>query len=184
MLIAEGDEQAFTRLFKIYGNQLYPTMLRITKSAGVAEELIQEVMLRIWVSRDKLPGIENPRAWIFRIATNLAITWLRKQLTEEKSLRQVRYPHVVDKEIIENQISLKELQKEVKKAVDNLSPQRKLVYELSRNNGLNKEEIAEQLHISVNTVKTTLVKALQSIRHDLNQSGYHLAIIYLILLQK
>ena len=182
--IAEGSEQAFAELFRSYGRLLYPTLYRLTKSPEAAEEIIQEAMLKVWLNRDKLPGIENPRAWIFRIASNIGINWLRKQSADERTLRQVRIAAPADNNLVESTVSLRELQAQVQKAVSTLSPQRRRIYELSRNQGFKNDEIAEALSLSVNTVKSALAKSLQHIRENLQAEGYHLAIIYLILLQK
>ena len=56
--VAEGDESAFTQVFNLYARLLFPFLARITKSKAVAEELIQEVLLRVWINR----GIRINRA--------------------------------------------------------------------------------------------------------------------------
>ena len=82
MRVADGDETAFKLVFELYGKLLYPFLYRTVKSSAVAEELIQEVMLRVWLNRDKLPGIDYPRQWIFKIASNLAFTAIQRRLKE------------------------------------------------------------------------------------------------------
>lgn len=187
LLIAEGDEKAFRQLFEQYSPILLSFLFRITKTETIAEELMQETMLRVWINRDKLPDVEHPRAWLYRIATNLGLNWMQKKLTEEKAVRlSTTTTTTISKEHepIEDQISLKELQLQVKEAVNQLPPQRKLIYQLSREKGMSRQEIAAELNISESTVKTSLRLALRSMREYLEKSGYLLAIIYMLLIKK
>ena len=184
LLIAEGDEKAFRQLFEQYSPILLSFLFRIAKTEPLAEELMQETMLRVWINRDKLPDIEHPRAWLYRIATNLGLNYMQKMLTEEKAVRLSTTNISKEHEPIEEQISLKELQQQVKEAVNQLPPQRKLIYQLSREKGMSREEIAAELNISESTVKTSLRLALRSMREYLEKSGYLLAIIYMLLIKK
>ncbi len=180
--VAEGDESAFTHVFNLYARLLFPFLTRITKSKAVAEELIQEVLLRVWINRDKLPELKQPRSWIFRIASNLAYTWMHKKALEDKIIGS--RPEEEGQLSAETTLSYKELQEKIQKAVRRLPPRRQLIYQLSRNKGLTLEEIAQQLRISKSTVKNTLSNALKSIREYLEQSGYLLLVIYLLLIKK
>jgi RNA polymerase sigma-70 factor (ECF subfamily) len=67
-LISEGDETAFRQLFHLYAPRFRALALRITQTAAVTEDIIQETFLRLWISRDKLKEIEHPPAWLLRIA--------------------------------------------------------------------------------------------------------------------
>ena len=88
--VAEGDETAFNTLFQHYTAHLHPYIMSLVKSATIAEEMIQETFIRIWMNRDKLSKIEHPRAWIFRIAANECFNFLRHKLVEEKTVIKLR----------------------------------------------------------------------------------------------
>ena len=76
-LISEGDEQAFKNLFDTYRSRLFYYISRIVKSDQIAEELVMDVFLKIWVGRKLITQIENFDAFLFRIAHNKTIDFLR-----------------------------------------------------------------------------------------------------------
>lgn len=83
-MISEGGEQAFTLLFHRYVPRLLLFAQKLTKSEAISENIIQETFLKLWLGRDKLEVIENPSAWIFRIAANECYKVLRRQVLAEK----------------------------------------------------------------------------------------------------
>lgn len=87
VLIADGEENAFKKLVHKYGALIYPYLVKFTRSSAIAEDLSQEIFLKVWIHRDKLPAIEDVNAWIFRIAANTARSWLKKKLREQQILQ-------------------------------------------------------------------------------------------------
>ena len=171
MHVAEGDEKAFKQVFELYAKLLYPFLFRTVKSSELAEELIQEVMLRVWLNRDKLPGIGYPRQWIFKIATNLALTSIQRRLTEGQIINTLskRFQNI---ENLEADLQLRELKRHVQEAVRQLPVARRRIYQLSREEGMSRDEIASHLQISPSTVKNSIGSALKFIREHLEKAGY------------
>lgn len=183
-LIAEGDEAAFRKLFHQYVPLLYPMMQKITRSDTVTNDIIQETFLRVWMNRDKLPGIEYPRAWILRIAYYRAFTFLRDQATRQNALNNIAAAKngVTDlQNDTEERMSYRNLSALVKEAIRQLPAQQKKVYQLSREKGYKTVEIARQMNLSEQSVKNTLGRALKFIRGYLEQSGYWLFVIFWII---
>ena len=85
MLIAEGDENAFEMLFHLYVPKIEPVILNMVHSEAVVKDIIQDIFLSIWISREKLTGIESPSNWIFKIVYNRTYTWLRQQSIHGKA---------------------------------------------------------------------------------------------------
>lgn len=173
LLIAEGKEDAFAMLFEQYMPRLYPVVFRIVKTAGVAEDIVQETFLKLWLYRDKLPLIEKPDAWIFRVAYYLSFTHLRKQAIRQKAAQKLEADglQTVNAEDTDNVLSLKRLEKLVKEAILKMPAQQQRVYVLSREKGLKQEEIAAEMNISLQTVKNTMGRALKTIREHLTHAG-------------
>lgn len=184
LLIAEGDEQAFSQLFGLYAHRLYPFLYRIVKSQWEAEEFIQETMLRVWLHRDKLHEIEHPQAWIYRIATNLALSFLEKELLQRKVTADIQATIQTERAGVEESLSFKKLQESIRSAIEQLPPQRRLIFELSREKGMTRAKIAQQFNISEKTVKNTINAALRSIREYLQRAGHLLFLLYCLLLEK
>lgn len=165
-LLAKGDEFAFTSLFDYYRGRIYGVALRFLKSRELAEEVVQEVFLKVWSRRQDLPRVHNFEAYLFTIARNLVFDMLKEmahdtvQITE--LLKTIPIGTPADEHLVEEQY--RELLTE---AVRQLPPQQKQIFRLARIEGLSHQAIAEQLQISKLTVKTHMAKALQTIRQNL-----------------
>ncbi|MBC9932783.1 RNA polymerase sigma factor [Chitinophaga qingshengii] len=180
-LISEGDEAAFRRLFHIYTPQFRALVLRITKTAAVTEDIIQETFLRLWISRDKLKEIEQPRSWLLRIVFYQCFTYLRKQAVHNKAMAALTPVEPVFSP--EEDMAYAFMKEQVGVAVQQLPPQAKRIYLLSREQGLKIPEIAAQLSLSPNTVKNSLVRSLHAIRQHLEQAGLLFPLLVLWLLR-
>src|ERR1700680_1523840 len=87
--IATGDELAFAKLFEHYRPNLYTTALRMTGDTTVAEEILQDAFLRVWLKKEDLPGIDNFAGWLYTIAENLTYNALKRLQREKKHLLQL-----------------------------------------------------------------------------------------------
>lgn len=180
LAIAEHDPVAFQQLFASYYQQLYPQVKKITQSDPATEDILQETFLKVWINRDKLPEIENLRAWILRIAYHLAFTFLRRQLLHERKVNLLIAGEETKQGLqTEDLLSFRELKQTVGEAIQKLPPQQKKVYLLSREQGLKNKEIAKELNLSEQSVKNTLVRALKLIREEVKKAGH---VIFLVLL--
>ncbi|NLR79679.1 RNA polymerase sigma factor [Chitinophaga eiseniae] len=169
--IAEGSEEAFRHLFFAVLPWLNPYVRKVIRDPDSVEEVIQETFIRIWISRDKLPGIENLRAWILRVASNECFTWFHKQATARMTTALPEsFPEATVNEV-EELVASRETLHLIKKAVDQLPPQRRKIYLMSREQGLKTQEIADQLQLSQSYVKNTLSAALSNIREFLLAAG-------------
>lgn len=175
--VASGDEFAFRQLFTAHHQQLGVHILRVTRSAELAEEVVQDVFLKIWMTREALAGVDDFKAYLFVISKNHALNCLKKLAKERikvKSLEEdnVRYmlnPDMNDTNLYYNLLD---------EAIDHLPPQQQKVYLLSRHNRLKYAEIATQLKLSRETVKKYLQKATTSITDYVKE---HLIVLVTIL---
>lgn len=183
-LISEGDENAFRQLFHIYVPQLQPLARHITKTDSVAEDIIQETFLRLWISRDKLPAIENPRSWLLKIVFRQSFNYLRHQAVHDKAMDKLGAVEP-EQELFtpEANLAYTTMVKLIGEAVTQLPPQAKRIYLLSREKGMKIPEIAAELSLSPSTVKNSLVRSLQTIRNYLQQAGHLLPFLLLWLLE-
>jgi RNA polymerase sigma-70 factor (ECF subfamily) len=162
------NETDFKCLFDIYKNRLYGYVLTLTHSPYIAEEITQEIFIKLWLCRDTLGGLNNPEAYLFSMARNKTLNYLRKSAHESKILQELQSRMTPENNNVEEQSLLADQHKLLQEALTGLSAQRRLVYQLSRIQGLNHREIAAQLQVSPNTVKNHLVNALKFIRQHLN----------------
>lgn len=162
--IARGDEEAFGHIFHTYNAKLFPFVIKVTRSESAAQEIIQETFLRLWVHRESLAQMEQPVSWLYKVASNLSLSYLRRQAAEIRRIQQVSMSSTVAENNGVNNIAVREMQSLLNAAIDRLPPRRQLIYKLSRQQGLSHKEIAEQLHLSRNTVKNQVVVALKFIQ--------------------
>ncbi|HEY9262841.1 RNA polymerase sigma factor [Chitinophaga sp.] len=170
-LISEGDESAFRQLFHTYGPQFQPLVVHLTKTRAVADDIIQETFLRVWMSRDKLPGIENPRSWLLRILFHQSFTYLRHQTVHQKAMDALATDAAMQS-TTEEAVAFTATLRLIGEAVHQLPPQAKRIYLLSREKGMKIPEIADALSLSPSTVKNSLVRSLHAIRKHLESAGY------------
>lgn len=176
MQVAEGNEFAFRRLFAIYHQRLGMHIFRITQSTELAEEVVQDVFLKIWMSRETLSRVDNFKAYLFVISKNHALNCLRKVVKEQLLLKKLEASNVVpfktDSQDADQYYNL------IDEAIDHLPPQQQKVYLMSRHNRLKYHEIADQMELSRETVKKYLQIATTSIKDYVHE---HMDAIALIL---
>lgn len=180
-LIAAGDETAFNELYKRYIPVLVPFLRKLTGADVPADEIIQDIFIRLWLGRDKLAGVEQPRSWIFKIASHAAFSWLKQHLRYQQVVNNMHTtaPAASQHDAVNNHLDLLETRRLIQEAVSALPAQRKKIYLLSREQGMTIPAIAEQLQLSHSTVKNALVQALASIRQHLQEAGYQFPLLVL-----
>jgi RNA polymerase sigma factor (sigma-70 family) len=166
-LLAENDEHAFTELFDHYRDKIFSRTLRFLKSPSLAEEIVQDVFLKIWLKRSELQHIQCFDSYISAMANHLIIDRLKNLSYEtaakiELSKNQV-YPNDTDYLLRQHQY-----QELLDKAVKLLPAQQKQVYELAKIAGMDQQSIAIRMHLSRLTVKKHMAQALQFIRRYLS----------------
>ena len=180
LLVAEGDEAAFELLFNAWLPQLHPQVFKIVQSEAAVKDIIQEVFLALWLGRDKLPAVEEPGNWIFRIAYNQSLRYLKKQTLKDRVLvtfqKEQPPAHSLDTEQVVNATEINRL---VQQAIQELPPQSRNIFQLSRTAGMKPAEIAIELNISIQAVRNSLTRSGKSIRAFLDQHGIHIPVLLL-----
>lgn len=163
-LISEGNEAAFAKLFGHYRDRIYSIAFKFTHSATVAEEITEDVFLKIWLKRNNLDGIQNFSAYLFAITRNEvyrvfklnATKFLVSELNESCAL-----PTTCD---AEDYLMEKEYNSLLQKAIAGLPDRQRQVYQLSKERDLKRETVARLLHLQPETVKFHLAQAMKHIR--------------------
>lgn len=176
--ISKDDQLAFTEVFYHYTSRIHPFIQKMVLSEEITEEIVQEVFFSLWKSRDKLPEIENCAAYIFKIATNKTFNHLKRKAREFKRSQDLFYGQKDSTNNTTETIDLRESRDLINRLVERLTPQKKLIYKLTREEGLSHDEIAKRLCISKNTIKNHLVETLKYLRKNLQKShGFSIFIL-------
>jgi RNA polymerase sigma-70 factor (family 1) len=182
-LVAAGDEQAFNCIVDRYWQKIYSVSLTFVKSTHLAEDIVQEVFLKLWEKRASLESIENFDSWLFIIARNRIISVLRKK---EPSLigQGGHFPDMpTTQPATDAAVQLKQLQKIINQGLETLPEQQQRIYRMSREQELTHDEICQELGLARSTVKNNLVKTLNFLRQYLrDQADPHLFVLATLLM--
>jgi RNA polymerase sigma-70 factor (family 1) len=164
-------ELMFSEIFRQHEHKLYTLALKLTKSDQLAKDIIQDVFLKLWDQRNLISSIINIEAWLYRVTENKIIDFLRKASADNRLKEKIwdQLQQIVNES--EQYLAAKEYNQIILKAIDQLPPQRKLIYQLNKENGMNYREIADELHLSKHTVKNQLSTAVQSVRNFLARNA-------------
>jgi RNA polymerase sigma-70 factor (ECF subfamily) len=158
--VRNSDAGAFKTLYYRYYDALYQFLYSKCRSSELARDLLQEVFTRIWQTRARINPEQSIKAYLYRIANNLSIDHMRKKVRERK------YQVEMNKQGKQNARDL-EMSITIRKAIENLPEKYRLVFQLSRFEGLTYAEISAVCKISIKTVESRMSRALQILRKAL-----------------
>lgn len=169
--LKDGDMKAFSDLFDRYGKRLYYFSMGYLKSSANAEEIVQEVFLKIWNNREELSIQKSFESYLFTIAKNGILNTIRKSKSEQAYINYAKL-HPGKNILLDEELDFNELEKAYRQTIEKLSPRRKEIYLLSREQSLSNAEIAEKLNISIKTVENQMTSAISEIRKNLRSLGF------------
>ncbi|MBO9632388.1 MAG: RNA polymerase sigma-70 factor [Chitinophagaceae bacterium] len=168
--IATGDQEAFAVLHQQYWDEVYSLALAFLKSPDQAEDIVQDVFLKLWIKRATLPSINEFRPYFMVMVRNEIINYLRQMAQRNKKHAQ----YVSDNSINPSQLfpaTDSDTAAIIKKALSELTERQMLIFSMSRDEGLSHEQIAEKLGVSKKTVSNTITFVLNHLRTTLYQRG-------------
>lgn len=153
-----------SREFEIHFRKLYLPLgmyaLRIVEDADVAEDLVQDAFMKAWQYIEEGGDIESFPSFMYRTVRNVCLSYLRNR---HESLDESHIPEIGEEEI---DTSIRDAR--IWRAIDDLPEKCRVVFLMSKRDGLSNEEIAEELGISVKTVKNQMTKAFSRLREALS----------------
>jgi RNA polymerase sigma-70 factor (family 1) len=170
-MVATGNRQAFTQLYTTHLNNLYRYIFLFTKSKEETEEILQEIFIKIWENREKLPEVDSVKNYLFRFAKNKLLDKIRHLQIRQRVLSEIKRTKDISETTTSDQCTYREYYRLVQQAVENLPPKRKLIFRLNIENGLSHDEIALQLNISKSVVQKQVYSASHFVREYLFKHG-------------
>ena len=165
--IKNGDRVAFYFLYERYSRKLYGFVYGFIKNETDTEEIVQEVFVKIWESRNKIDAYSSFESFIFTIAYNTTISLFRKRLSEKNYIEYLKAQQESFITDLVDEIHYNELENKVKSLLDDLTPRQKEIFQMSREKGLSNAEIANKLDISEKTVKKHISNTLSFLRSNI-----------------
>ena len=172
--IKKSDTKSFESLFCRYHDQLCLYSYGLVNDEDVAEEIVNDVFLKIWTKRNQIHINIGIKPYLFRCVFNACVDYLNQNHVIKQSInsdvdQQINKLVDSNEEYIFNFLQSEEVEKDVLKAIEKLPERCRIIFYLSRFELLTYTEISERLNISVNTVKTQISRALDSLRDQLRK---------------
>lgn len=159
-----GSQTAFRQIYSLYSGRIYLNIRKMVKSEQDAAELLQEVFIKVWDKRELIDTEQSFRSYLFQIAKYTVYNFIRKNNLEKQiqaylSLHNTQlYTHV------EEQLNEKQDEQWLSQTIEQLPPQRRLIYRLCKIEGKSYAEVSTLLRISTSTINDHIVKATKYIK--------------------
>lgn len=172
-----GEEAAFRRLYDRYSRPIYGNILRLVRDEAVADDLLQDVFVKIWEHRENIDPTQSFRAYLFTCSRHFAFNFKRRLRLEIEVAIQIARGYVDSDDVVVNSLDAKETELLLQEAIGELPAQRQRIFRLCKIDGLSYRQVAEQLGISEATVRDHIVKANKFIKDRLIQGGGYSALL-------
>ncbi|MDC7217837.1 MAG: RNA polymerase sigma-70 factor [Spirochaetales bacterium] len=169
--LQNGEHAAFEQLYHRYSKPLYWKINSMVKQPEEADELLQELFVKVWEKRERLNINQSFEAYLYRIAQRMAVDHFRSLETKARLHTQVELGAEKETESAEENYINRETQSLLNDAIAQLPSQRKRAFILCKIEGKSHQEAADLMGISPNTVHNHLVKAVSTVREYLEKSG-------------
>jgi RNA polymerase sigma-70 factor (ECF subfamily) len=167
--IYAGNEQCLAELYKVFSKRLHHFARVITRSPEVAEEIVEDVFVKLWSNRHRINEVENLTVYLYVAVKNRSLNAISQKATD-----LIKAPFddldIEAGQVVTDPYNLlvtAEMMKRMQQAVDNLPPRCKMIFKLVREDGLKHREVAEILNISINTIDVQMAIAIKKICAEL-----------------
>jgi RNA polymerase sigma-70 factor (ECF subfamily) len=167
--IYANNEQCLAELYRLFSKRLQHFARVITRSSETAEEIVEDVFVKLWSNRYRIHEIDNLTVYLYVAVKNRSLNALSQKAGE---LVKAPFDHL-DIEAAEistdpyNLLVTAEMMKRMQQAIENLPPRCKMIFKLVREDGLKHREVAEILNVAVNTVDVQMAIAIKKICAEL-----------------
>jgi len=162
--LKNGDDIAFEKIYRLYHLPIYTNILRMVHDEAAADDLLQEVFLRVWENRNKIDPEKSFAGYLFTCSRFLVLNFLRNVSVEKQVENYLSKTQSELYRHIEEGIFCQEAEIFIQKTISELPPQRLKIYTLCKTQGMTYQEVATVLGISATTVQDHMVKARRFIR--------------------
>ncbi len=175
--LRNGDKWAFEQLYDMYKERLAINLFRLLKSWEEAEEILQELFIRIWENRKQIDAQKSFSAYLYRIAGNLVNDYFRKIAKDKKLVEELwlRLSELYDPDFLATQIKADE---ELMRTIQKLPRQRQTVFKLCKLEGKSYTEVGRILSISEAAVNDHISKANKFLREHYDKTYPILALLF------
>jgi len=182
--LARGSNDAFDAVYNNYYSEVNQFVLRYVKSPQLAEDLSQEIFIKVWESRANLAEVRSFRSWLFVVARNHTLNTLKSAAHKQDVVAEItRHTNPKSSSPVEDELLSREYLRYLNGILDTLPPKAREVFRLCREQHKSYDEVAAILGISRNTVKSHMAHSLKILRDSVEKDlGISLSLFLLIVL--
>lgn len=162
--LLEGDEKAFDFFYSHYSLPVYRKLLKMIKLEFVAEEILQNVFIKIWEKRHLIDPEKGLRCYIYKIAQNMVYDFYRNLAREDKLQAEIRYSFQDIASDAAADVLLKETNHLLERIIEQLPEQQRVVFRLCKQEGKTYDEVSKLLGISKSTINGHIVRATRKVK--------------------
>jgi len=179
--LQSGDQLAFESLYQNYSREIYSKLVKMVKNVTLAEELTQDVFVKVWNKREVITIDQPFRYYLLTLTNNIVNDFYRKAARDRKLQDEIIAASTELYNPTEEQIYYKESKELMDQAINSLPSQQKLVFQMCKIEGKSYEEVSKLLGISTSTISNHIVKATKSIKTYFftQKKGFLLIAMYL-----
>ncbi len=169
--IAEGNEAAFRKIFDLYKDRFYGVAHKMTGSDYVTEEIVQETFVALWKHRLSVADVKKPSSYLFSIFYRSLYQYFKREAKAKQKIKAITQHGPLEDEGFEEKFIIEDQYELLERAISALPPQQAMVYKLSKIEGLSREEVADKMGISPNTVRNHLADAITALKKFVRRAG-------------
>lgn len=173
--VSRRSSEALAALYDRHAQPVYNVIMRIVREAASADEILQDTFWQVWQKADTYQQ-GNATAWLYRIARNKSLDWLRRQKVMPPAAISLDAPDraapIATTMPVEQAVAQSWQQEHVQQALASLPPEQRQCLELAFFEGLSQRQIAEHTQTPVSTVKTRIRMAMDKLERGLRSQGY------------
>lgn len=187
-LIARDNQRAFDTFYHLYYTQVFRTAYYYLKDTEACREVVSNVFFSVWQSRNRLGEVRNLESWLFILTKNESLHYISQQLREadrhslsdETGNVPLEIAQTPDTASPEADLISSELEESLSRIVSELPEKCRIIFLMSREEGMNSKEIAGRLDIAESTVRVQLKLALEKITARLRMLYPHLSLVLVL----
>ncbi len=165
--LKQGDKDAYIQLYRLYYKQLSKYAYNLVKNIEVAEEMVQDVICKIWEKRETLNIPEYLKEYLYKAVFNNCINYLKKKSNDESNLKELILHNNTATNEYSDYIVIKELEENITKAIELLPEKSGRIFKMNRFEGLTYAEIAVKTEMTVKGVEFHMSNALRQLSNNL-----------------
>lgn len=176
-----GSEEAFVALYTSYSSLISSYIKKFVKSSALADDLSQEVFLKVWESRTRLAEIRALRPWVFTLARNHTLNFLKRATIDNAAKAEILRHYPQSHQNTEDALLTADYLQYIRGILSGLPPRTREVFRLCREQEKTYEETAAELGISRNAVKKHMMRSMKALRGSVEKDlGISLGVLMIL----